>query len=85
MGLVGSVHPSSTIFEEALSLARKIATMPVMTVAMAKRCVLNSLNVGETLAWEFERSCSTSLYHSYDTREGVAAFKEKRRPVFKNQ
>lgn len=81
-GLVNRVVAPGAVLEEALHLAGRIAAKS----PLALRCAKQSMNsgytktLGEGLALEFESL--RQLWGSADKREGVAAFVEKRPPVF---
>ncbi len=85
IGLVNKVVPKEELMEAAKKLAGKIAKKAPLAIQFAKEAVNRSLEVGiyEGLAHEsylHALSCATE-----DKKEGVQAFPEKRKPVFKGK
>lgn len=82
VGLVNRVVPPEVLASEALSLAREIATKPPLSVRMAKEAVLKAFDTTLEAGLDYERRCLALLFGTEDAREGMAAFLEKRRPVY---
>lgn len=85
IGLVNRVVPRAELMDASIKLAQKIASKAPIAIQCAKEAVNRSLEVGlyEGLAHE-------SYLHAYtcateDKNEGVAAFLEKRKPVFQGK
>jgi enoyl-CoA hydratase len=85
LGLVTHVVPVELLLEEARGIARKIAAKPLLAIRHAKEAVLKSFNMGLDNGLEFERKSFYLLFASEDRREGMKAFLEKRKPVFKGK
>lgn len=81
-GLVARVVPADRLMEEALAAARKIAGLSSVAVAMAKEAVNVAHESTLREGVRFERRLFLSLFGTPDQREGMAAFAEKRKPVF---
>jgi len=81
-GLVTSVVPAPATVEAALELAGRIAAMPPLAVRAAKAAVLaaDEASLAEGLARE--REAFFRLFDTADQTEGMAAFTEKRPPVW---
>lgn len=82
MGMVYKVFADEICKEEALKIAETLAEMPTQGLALTKRA-LNSATMDsfeEQLTTEDELQQKAAA--SYDFKEGVAAFIEKRKPVF---
>jgi enoyl-CoA hydratase len=81
-GLVNRVVPAEVLADEALALAREIATKPPLSVRLAKESVLKSFETTLEAGLDYERRSLTVLLGTEDAREGMTAFLEKRRPTY---
>jgi enoyl-CoA hydratase len=84
-GLVNRVVPVELLLDEAKSTARKIASKPALAIKAAKEAVLKSANLSLDEGLEFERKSFYLLFASEDRSEGMKAFLEKRKPLFKGR
>ncbi len=84
-GLVSRVIPNDKLIEEALATAQKIAALSMPIVMMAKDSVNRSYEVSLSEGVHFERRLFHSTFATEDQKEGMNAFAEKRKPIFKNK
>lgn len=77
-GLVDRVVESGKALDEALVLTGKVAENAPLPIGYLKFFL--SAGLDEALA--FEKNSGSVLFTTADHREGVAAFKEKRKPIF---
>ena len=82
-GLINVVVPPEQVVDEALALAREIASKSPLAVRLAKESVLKSLEGSLSDGLEFERKNFYLLFASEDQKEGMRAFLEKREPIWK--
>ncbi|MCQ4160484.1 enoyl-CoA hydratase [Roseomonas sp. GC11] len=82
-GLVSRVVPLAELMPEALKIAEKIATLSAPAVAMAKEAVNAAFEMPLREGVRLERHMFLSLFGTEGQKEGMAAFLEKRKPVFK--
>ena len=82
-GLVSVLTAEGEALQQALQIAGKIARMPPLAVEQIKEAVLNGEDAPLETALRLERKAFQLLFDTADKREGVAAFLEKRKPVFK--
>jgi enoyl-CoA hydratase/carnithine racemase len=85
IGLVEEIVPRGGSREAALRLAERVATLSPQAVTFSKQLIHQSREGtprGAALALERERF--VDLFDGEDQREGVNAFLQKRKPVWKN-
>ena len=81
-GLVNRVVPPERYLEEALSLARLIASRPPLAVKAAKQAMRHGFETTLLEGLEVERQNYVQLFDTKDQEEGMRAFLEKRPPEF---
>jgi enoyl-CoA hydratase len=84
-GLVSRVVPAATLLDEALAAAAQIAEFSLPSVMMAKEAVNRAYETTLAEGLTFERRLFHSLFATEDQKEGMQAFLEKRKPVFKHR
>lgn len=84
-GLVARVVPGADLVAEALKTAEKIASLSRPAVMMAKEAVNRAYETTLAEGVRFERRLFQAAFALEDQKEGMAAFVEKRPPVFKNR
>ena len=84
-GLVNHVHPAAELEEKTIELANKIAEKAPIALQLAKEAVkfASRSNLDEGLRREVD--LFALCFSTEDKEEGVAAFLEKRKPVFKGK
>lgn len=85
LGLVARVVPIANLMAEALATAEKIASLSQPVIASAKRAVNAALETPLANGLAFERKSIHALFALEDQKEGMSAFVEKRKPVFRNR
>lgn len=84
-GLVSRIVPEVHLREEALKVAQKIASFSVPILMMIKEAVSHAFEAPLAEGLKFERRLFYSTFALEDQKEGMAAFVEKRPPIFKNK
>jgi len=82
LGLVNRAVPREDVLREALALARACATSAPRAVRGVKRALDRALSVSLEDQLSFEAERQAECFESPDLKEGIAALREKREPVF---
>jgi methylglutaconyl-CoA hydratase len=85
IGLVEYVVPRAQLMEKALEIATQIATNAPIAVRQAKLAVNRSLDVDLVTGLRLEQMAYEVTIPTKDRLEGLQAFKEKRKPVYKGE
>ena len=80
--LVNKVVPANAVVREAMSLAKKIASMGALALAAALESIDAGVQMSMSDGLAQEMTSFTGLVDTNDAREGVLAFLEKRKPQF---
>jgi enoyl-CoA hydratase len=81
-GLVTRVVPAEATLDAALELAAQVASMPPLAVRAAKAAVRAAAEQPLSVGLAAERQTFFGLFDSDDQAEGMAAFNDKRAPVW---
>ena len=84
-GLVARVIPADKLLEETLAAAATIAGYSLPVIMMIKESVNRAYESSLAEGLLFERRSFHAAFAMDDQKEGMAAFVEKRPPVFKNR
>lgn len=82
MGMIYKVYPAEEFEATALKLVEKLAKMPTRALGLTKLALNASLNNDLTKQLAMEDHFQTMASKTADYQEGVAAFLEKRKPIF---
>jgi len=85
LGVLNRLVASEELEKETMALATRIADGPPIPMRLAKMQVYKGLNMEFETALNIAAACETITLSSEDHREGVAAFREKRKPEFKGR
>jgi 2-(1,2-epoxy-1,2-dihydrophenyl)acetyl-CoA isomerase len=83
LGLVNRVVPRSELLGAAGEWATRLALGPTRAIGVAKYLTNRSLETDRTTAWRDEAVGQELVTGTDDCREGLAAFVERRPPVFR--
>ena len=84
-GLVNRVVPSERFLDEALMLAAEVAERAPLAVRIGKEAVNKSFELSLREGLEDERRAFYMLFATEDQKEGMQAFVEKRKAVWKGK
>lgn len=84
-GLIWKSVPDGKLRDEAFAVARKLASMPTKGIGLTKK--LFNAGLSSTLESQLllEEKFQIEAGNTYDYREGVNAFLEKRKPLYKGE
>lgn len=85
MGLVSRVVADDQLMAAAYELARQIAAQPPIAVRMMKRAVYQAQTQDLRTHLDMASSHMAAIYSTEDHREAVAAFQDKRKPLFQGR
>lgn len=85
MNMIYRAVEDESFDDEVTRLAEQMAQMPTYGLGLTKRAINQSFTNNLTQQLAVEEELQTLAGQSYDFNEGVAAFLEKRKPVFKGK
>ncbi len=84
-GIVNKVCDDERLIEETLATARRIAENAPIAVRQAKKSISMATQLDLKTGYMFEIEAYNRMVPTEDRLEGVRAFNEKRKPVFKGR
>ena len=85
IGLINNYFSKSKLNNEVLKIAKKIAAKSNVTIKIGKQAFYKQLEMPLRDAYKFTSKMMTLNMMSYDAKEGISAFLEKRKPKWKNK
>jgi len=85
IGLVEFVVPAAELMDFARELARKLAAKPPIALRLAKEAINKGLEGNLVQGLSYEANQFGEVFETEDRVEGVNAFLEKRKPVWKGR
>ncbi|MDQ3047244.1 MAG: 2-(1,2-epoxy-1,2-dihydrophenyl)acetyl-CoA isomerase PaaG [Bacteroidota bacterium] len=85
MGMIYKVTEDAALQEEALNIAKTLSEMPTKGIGLTKRLLNQSMFNTLEKQLEYEEEVQVHAASTYDYKEGVNSFLEKRKPVFKGE
>jgi len=85
LGLVNWVVPHNTLLNQAQSVAQKLLRRAPQALGLVKRLLMAATDTDKNSALLLESLAQSILIKTEDHREGLQAFRQKRKPKFKGQ
>ena len=85
IGLINDFFPKSKLNNEVLKIAKKIASKSNLTIKIGKQTFYKQLEMPLRKAYAYTSKMMTLNMMAMDAKEGISAFLEKRKPVWKNK
>jgi len=83
MGLVNRVVPAAELDATVAELATRFLTLPTKAISLTKRLTNRSFESSREQSFDDEACFQEMIVGTEDSREGMAAFRERRPPEFK--
>jgi 2-(1,2-epoxy-1,2-dihydrophenyl)acetyl-CoA isomerase len=84
-GMVYKVFEDPQLLEQSIHQAEQLAAMPTMAIARTKELLNQSFSNTLQQQLNAERDLQVKSAEGHDYKEGVSAFLEKRKPIFKGE
>ncbi|MCL5961884.1 MAG: enoyl-CoA hydratase-related protein [Chloroflexi bacterium] len=84
-GLLNRVVADNELLAQSKNLARRLAMQAPLAVAKIKRRVFEGADQPQAAAIQQDAKAFMELFGTYDAKEGLTAFAEKRKPKFQGQ
>jgi 2-(1,2-epoxy-1,2-dihydrophenyl)acetyl-CoA isomerase len=84
-GLIWKCVDDAQLMPEAERLSRSLASGPTRALGLVKKAIYASAGNSLSAQLDLERDLQREVGKGKDYREGVAAFKEKRKPKFEGK
>src|SRR5439155_5809993 len=85
LGLAAAVSPDEELMATALERARAMVKVAPLAQAEMKRLIRQGADAALPVAQSLEQEVLFRLYGTDDGQEGIAAFLDKRNPVFRGK
>lgn len=84
-GLVNKVVSADQLAVETKALAEKIAEASPLTLSMGKEAFYTQVNLADSHAYDYAKRVIVTNLFAEDAKEGLSAFLEKRKPIWKGK
>ena len=85
LGLINDYFPKSKLNSEVFKIAKKIASKSNLTIKIGKQTFYKQLEMPLDKAYAYTSKMMTINMLAMDAKEGISAFLEKRKPVWKDR
>ena len=85
IGLINNCYSKNNLDKEVLKIAKLIASKSNLTIKIGKEAFYKQLELPLRKAYSYTSKMMTMNMMAMDAREGISAFLEKRKPIWKNK
>jgi len=85
IGLINDHFSKSKLDNEVIKLSKKIASKSNLTIKIGKQTFYKQLEMPLRKAYAYTSKMMTQNMMAMDAKEGISAFLEKRKPIWKNK
>ena len=85
IGLINDCFTKSKLNNEVIKIAKIIASKSNLTIKIGKKAFYKQLEMPLRKAYEYTSNMMTINMMAIDAKEGISAFLEKRKPIWKNK
>ncbi len=85
IGLVNRVVPLESLMPEVRALAQKLVSKSSVALSFAKKAINSGTGMSLTAGIDTDETFFARCFDTEDQKEGMNAFAEKRKPVFRNR
>ena len=85
IGLINDYFSQKILNKKVLDIAKKISSKSNLTIKIGKKGFYKQLEMPLEKAYDYTSKMMTLNMNSYDAKEGINAFVEKRKPSWKNK
>jgi enoyl-CoA hydratase len=85
IGMINKVVPAENLMDEAKDMARKLLNKSSIALAYATKSMNSGMDMSLSSAMDMDECFFARCFSTEDQKEGMQAFSEKRKPLFKNR
>ena len=85
IGLVNKIFPRESLMQDSVRFAQRFSKNGAVSLSLAMQAVHHGLEMSLEQGLKLEASLAGLTWDTEDSREGAAAFWEKRKPIFKDK
>jgi len=85
IGLINDCFTKSKLNSQILKIAKKISSKSNLTIKIGKQAFYKQLEMPLKKAYSYTSKVMTKNMMAMDAKEGISAFLEKRKPIWKNK
>ena len=85
IGLINDHFENSKLEEEVIKLAEKITSKSNKVIKIGKKAFYKQLEMPLEKAYKYTSRIMSENMMTFDAKEGISAFLEKRNPIWKNK